>query len=285
MFRLIIGALLLTASAAYGQLAETARNIAMGGAVRGDPVGNSALIANVAGMARSQMYAAQGQYTRSAGGFNAVGANVVDSKTKPNFAVGAAYNFQWSSDDAIINSGHDARLGFAHPFRPKVFHAGLGLRYLHINREVAEVGTEIRDFTMDAGLLFSPTPAVHIGLVGHNLLETKDPSVTRQAGGGIAFTGEFVTLDADLIYDFDAHPDGAKPIAAVGGEMLVSGMIPLRAGYRYDGITENNWVSGGVGFMDRSSARGEGNQINLAFRQNLDVSEEWLFAASLVFFL
>lgn len=284
MFRLILGFGLLTATAAHAQLAETARQVAMGGAVRGDPVGNSALVANPAGMARSQMYAAQGQYVRNAGGFNAVGANVVDSKTKPNLAMGAAYHYQWSSDDEIINSGHDARLGFAHPFRPNVFHAGIGLRYLHINREINTVGTEIRDFTMDAGLLFSPTPSVHIGLVGHNLLETEDETITRQAGGGIAFTGEFVTLDADLIYDFDAHADGAKPIVAVGGEMLVSGMIPLRAGYRFDGVTEQNWVSGGVGFLDRSS-RKNGNQINLAFRQNLDMTDDWLFAANLVFFL
>ena len=269
---------------AQAQIAETARGIAMGGAVRGDPVGNSALIANPAGMARSYIYAGQGQYVRDSNGINAVGGNVVDSKTNQALAVGAAYHYQWASDDAVSADGHDVRLGFAHAFQPQVFHFGLGLRYLHLDRVAGDVKTEVRDFTLDAGLLYSPSPSVHLGVVGHNLINAEDPSLPRQAGGGIAFTGELVTLDFDALADFESHPDGPKPIVAVGGEMLLGAVIPLRGGYRYDGVTESNWLSGGLGFLDTSRSK-EGNQLNVAFRQNLSNTKEWLFAGTLILFI
>lgn len=272
------------APAAHAQIAETARGIAMGGAVRGDPVGNSALIANPAGMARSYIYAGQAQYVRDNTGLNAVGGNIVDSKTNQALAMGAAYHYQWASDDDVRADGHDVRLGFAHAFRPQVFHFGLGLRYLHLDRVAGDVKTEVRDFTLDAGILYSPSPSVHLGLVGHNLIDAEDASLPRQAGGGIAFTGEHVTLDFDALADFESHPDGARPMLAVGGEMLVGGVIPLRAGYRHDGVTESNWLSGGVGFLDTTRSK-EGNQLNLAFRQNLTNTQEWLFAGTIILFL
>lgn len=288
MFRSALALLSLAALALAGsaqaQIAETARGIAMGGAVRADPVGNSALISNPAGMARSYIYAGQGQYVRDSTGLNAVGGNVVDSKTNQALAVGAAYHFQWASDDDVSNDGHDVRLGFAHAFRPQVFHFGLGLRYLHLDRSVGDVKSEVRDFTLDAGLLYSPSPSVHLGLVGHNLIDAEDPSLPRQAGGGIAFTGEHVTIDFDALADFESHPDGPKPLLAVGGEMLIGGVIPLRGGYRYDGVTENNWLSGGLGFLDTSRSK-EGNQLNVAFRQNLSNTQEWLFAGTLILFI
>lgn len=285
MFRRIIGiAVVLLAPAAHAQIAETARGIGMGGALRGDPVGNSAIIANPAGMARSYLYSAQGQYVRTGSKLNAAGASIVDSKTKPALATGLAYHYQWSGEDGVSNDGHDVRLAFAHPFKPQVFHFGIGMRYLHLDRKVGEVSDELREFTLDAGFLFSPTPAVHIGVVGHNLIKTDDLAAPRQAGGGIAFTGQYVTLDFDGVADFDSDPDGAKPILAVGGEMVLGQVIPVRAGYTYNGVTEENFVSGGVGFIDTARSK-EGNQLNVSYRQNVDNTDDWLLAATIVLFM
>lgn len=285
MFRRFIGAaVLLLAPAAQAQFVETARGIGMGSALRGDPVGNSAIVANPAGMARSYLYGAQAQYVRTNAKLNAASASVVDSKTKPALATGLAYAYQWSGEEGVVNDGHDVRLAFAHPFVPQVFHFGLGMRYLHLDRAVGDVSSEVRDFTLDVGMLYSPTPAVHIGLVGHNLLEVDDPTVTRQAGGGIAFTGHFVTVDFDAIADFDGHPDGAKPILAAGAEMVLGQVVPLRGGYTYNGVTEQNYISGGLGFIDTARSK-EGNQLNISYRQNIDTTEEWLLSATLVLFL
>lgn len=285
MFRRLIGiAVLLVAPAAQAQFAETARGIGMGGALRGDPVGNSAIISNPAGMARSYLYAAQAQYVRTGSKLNALGASIVDSKTKPALATGLAYHYQWADGDGVSNDGHDVRLAFAHPFKPQVLHFGVGMRYLHLDRKVGDVSSELREFTMDAGLLFSPAPSVHLGAVGHNLIKTDDPAATRQAGGGIAFTGQWVTLDFDALADFDGHPDGTKPILAVGGEMVAGQVIPLRAGYTYNGVTEQNFVSGGVGFIDTTRSK-EGNQLNVSYRHNLENSDDWLLSATVVLFL
>lgn len=285
MFRRFIGfAVVLLAPAAYAQIAETARGIGMGGALRGDPVGNSAIIANPAGMARSYLYAAQGQYVRNGAKLNAAGASIVDSKTKPALATGLAYHYQFSGEEGVTNDGHDVRLAFAHPFKPQVFHVGIGMRYLHLDRKVADVSSELREFTLDAGMLFSPTPAVHLGLVGHNLIKTDDPAAPRQAGGGIAFTGHHVTLDFDGVADFDSHPDGVKPVLAAGAELVLGQVIPVRGGYTYNGVTEQNFVSGGLGFIDTTRSK-EGNQLNVSYRQNVDNTDDWLLSATVVLFM
>lgn len=260
------------------------RALGMAGAVRGDPVGNSAVVGNPAGMARSYLYSAEASYVRAAPGYNAAGLNVVDSKTQPALAVGLAYAYQFTDGDQPIDDGHDARLAFAHAFVQQVFSVGIGLHYVHIDREAAEEKDEkVRTFTLDAGLLLSPSPAFHIGLVGHNLIATENPLLPRQMGGGVAYTGEFLTLDADVLADFDR---GEKTVVVVqtGLETIIGGVVPFRLGFELDGATEQKWVGGGVGFLD-TRTRKEGNQLNIAFKQNLDQTDAWVFSGGLVMFM
>ena len=61
----------LLASPAAAQLLDDPRAMGMGGAVRGDPVGVSALLYNPAGMARAGVYQANVAYVR--GGASEVG--------------------------------------------------------------------------------------------------------------------------------------------------------------------------------------------------------------------
>ena len=278
----------LLVGAAQAQIADTPRSLAMGGAVRGDPVGSSALLRNPAGMSRSYIYAAEAAYTRAApSNVNTGGLNIVDSKTKPSVAVGLAYAYQFTDSGEPANDGHDVRLAFAHPFVPQVFNVGLGLHYLHLDRDVnvddkKEVD-ELRAFTLDAGLLFSPTPAFHIGVVGHNLINTDDPGFPRQAGGGIAFTGELFTIDFDALADFDRGEE-TKAVLAGGLEMLIAGAVPFRLGFEYDGPTDQKWASGGIGFLD-TRTRKEGNQLNIAYRQSIEDSKNWIFSGGMVLFL
>ncbi len=259
------------------------RAVAMGGAVRGDPLHASALFYNPAGMARAYTYAAQGLYNRSGpGSLNVAGGAIVDSKTQPQLAVGAAYGYVFSDPDEELEvSGHDARLGFAHAVRENVAFVGMALRYLHYDR--ADPVEDTKGFTLDAGLLFSLSPSFHLGLTGRNLIDHDDPTFPREAGGGIAYTGGIFVLDFDTVFDFTTA-DKAKPVYSVGGEALVAETFPLRAGFEYNTALDAKFVGGGIGFMS-SEAGASGTQLNIAFRQNLDETDQYQFVAGLTLFL
>ncbi|MCA9537748.1 MAG: hypothetical protein KC620_02600 [Myxococcales bacterium] len=273
------------ASGAHAQSLDSPRGMAMGG-VRADPVASSAVVYNPAGMARAYLYAAEVQYFRlGPDDVNVVGVNVVDSKTQPSLAVGAAYGYHFSDDDAPVDiKGHDARLAFAHPLVQNQVNAGVSLRYVDISRKSGGVDNGVDGFTLDAGLLISLSGAFHLGAIGQNLVHIDDPAMPRRAGGGIAYTGEPLVLDVDVLADFDTHEDGTKAVVSAGGELLLADTVPIRAGYEYDGAREQQWVSGGVGFVT-SGEGGQAGQISISYKQNLDHSDQFGFGIGLMLFL
>lgn len=287
----LCAALALLATPAAAQLLDDPRAIAMGG-VRGDPVANSAVMHNPAGLSRAYLYFAEAMYLRDGQGNNVAGVNIVDSKTQQQLAVGVAYGYQFTDSDAdLLTEGHDVRLSMSHPFSDRV-HIGVGLHYLHLERSVptkeGEDPIEVDDlkgFTLDAGLLIDLGQGLSIGLVGENLIDLEDASVPRRAGGGLAFAADQVSIDVDVLADFDRHPDGDTAVLIDGGfELLVADVVPLRAGYTWDGALEQSWVGGGVGFLTRGEGS-NGGQISISYRHNLDVDDAWILAAGLTMFL
>lgn len=277
---------LVLAAPAGAQLLDDPRAVAMSG-MRGDPIANSAVYHNPAGMSRAFIYAAEALYARDAAGQNVAGVNIVDSKTQQNLGVGVSYGYQFSDSDAPVKSdGHDVRLALSHPLSDRI-HAGVGLRYLHLDRE-ADEGVEVEDlkgFTLDAGVLVEVGSGIHLGVSGENLIDLDDPAVPRQLGGALGFTGESFTLDVDVMADFDRHPEGETAVVvATGLELLVADTIPLRVGYTWDGALEESWVGGGVGFITKG-AGSNGGQVSISYRQNVTDTEHYVFSAGLTVFL
>ena len=269
----------------WSQIADSPRAMGMSG-VRGDPVGSSAVIANPAGMSRAYVYAAEGQYFRSGDGdLNAVGLNIVDSKTQPQLAVGLNYAYQFADSDAeMAQDGHDLRLSLAHALVAEKFHLGVTMRYLAIDRAAPGKQLEnLEGFTLDAGLLISLSPMVHLGLVGSSLIDMDDKKLPRRAGGGISYTGTPLVIDVDVLADFETHEDGPKVVVATGIELLIAESVPLRAGYEYDGARETSWVSGGLGFMTGQGT--SGGQISVAYRHNVKESKHIGFGLAITMFL
>ena len=252
--------------------------------VRADPVGSSALIYNPAGLSRSYMYVVEAQYFRAGpGNQNALAVNIIDSKAQPQLPVGLSYGFQFTDGDpAVSEKGHDVRLAFAHPAVPEHLHVGVGLRYLSIDRSGGGV-SNLEGFTLDAGMLILFGSGLQIGLVGENLVDLEDPAISRRAGGALAYAGQFVVLDVDVMMDFESHDDGAKPVIAAGMEFLVGGAVPFRVGYIQDEAREDAWVSGGVGFMTGEQA--QGGQLSLAYRHNLEYTDVFDFGLAITLFL
>ena len=298
---------------AQAQYLDSSRGAGMG-AVRGDPVGSSAVIYNPAGLSRALFYSAEAQYFRAQQErVNVAGITIVDSRTQPQLAVGVAYGYQFSDKSAEIqHNGQDVKLALAHAVIPERFHVGFGFRYVAVNRtygdledaddmEMANMTEDLRPnlealegFTVDAGLLFSPSRSFHIGVVGHNLVDVESDALPVQAGGGIAYTGNPVVLALDGLADFSRHPDGVKPVLAGGLEVLLGRLVPFRLGYKFDGVgtcdeatnqcEANHWVSGGIGFMSAPRG-GKSNQLTISYKHNITEPTEINVGLGLIFFL
>ena len=268
---------------ARADILDDPRALGMGTAVRGDPLANTALIYNPAGMSRSYVYAAEIEFFRAGpGDGNAVGINIVDSKTQPNLAVGAAYAYEFTDSKTEPKiDGHNARLGFSHAVLPNQVFMGVGLHYLNVDRTAPLDDT--KGFTVDAGALVSLTPAFHLGVVGQNLIDLQDREQPRLAGGGIAYTGGRLTLDFDTMVDFTTQ-EKAQPVYAVGGELLLGESVPVRLGFERNQASGKSIFGGGLGFMTADEATG-GSQFNLAFRQDLGDAKAYHFGVGLAFYL
>ena len=228
--------------------------------------------------------------------------------------MGIAYGYQFTDKTADIqHNGQDVKLAMAHAVVPERFHVGFGFRYIAVNRSYGETEATDSDamnmmdviddrpalealegFTVDAGLLFSASRSVHIGLVGHNLIDVDDDQLPVQAGGGIAYTGSPVVLAVDGLADFSRHPDGPKPVISSGIEVLLGQLVPFRLGYTFDGVgtcdetsdacQANHWASGGIGFMSAPRG-GRSNQLTVSYKHNLTEPTEINIGLGLIFFL
>ncbi len=275
-------AFLAQANIASGQeqVVDNPRGVAMG-ALSADAIGTSGIIHNPAGLSRAYVYQIDLLFLRNEpGNLNITGVNIADSKSQPAVATGLSYGYHSTDKGADFEQkGHDVRLSFAHPAIPDRLHLGVGLRYLEIERST--VG--LQGFTVDAGLIFSATKGFHIGLVGKNLVDLDDPLAPRQAGGGVAFTGDAVTLTTDVLIDFTRHPDGPKPIFEAGLEGLMGDTIPIRVGYINDRVMTHQYVGGGLGFIVREG--GGNGQLMLAYRHNITEAKNYTFGIGLTMFL
>lgn len=273
----------LWVSPAAAQLLDSPRAMGMGGATRGDPVGASAVVTNPAGMSRGMAYAVEGQVFRNAQSQSTVtGVNVVDSKTQPTLAVGAAYGYVFSDGSADVKyKGHDARLAFASAIIPNQLHVGVGGHYMTIERDPGE---KLEGFTIDLGMLYQVSGNLNIGLVGQNLIEIDDPLIRRRLGGGVAVVASVLTIDGDLMYDMGKKGEDPKPDFSIGAEALLGKAIPLRVGYERLGRSQLQYISGGIGYTSTSGGA-RGNQLNMGYRANSEDPSDFTISAAITMFL
>ncbi|MFN3198324.1 MAG: hypothetical protein ACE366_07870 [Bradymonadia bacterium] len=274
---------------ASAQSVISPRAVGMGNAVRADPRNNSALIINPAGMSRDYVYAAQFGYARSNASKANVGQlNVVDSRTQPALAMGVAYGYGFADNNAPVEEGgHDVRVGFSTAPSDRVS-IGVALHYLSLTRK--DPIEDLNAFTLDAGLLMQLTDQINLGLVGHNIAPTDDPGFPTEVGGGLAFVDQRFTLGVDVVVNVTPErPEGSeeeespKPRIMAGAEFLLQDSVPLRVGYERDQTQEADFVTGGLGFI--MSDKGGGGQINIGYRHNLTVSDDFQLVAGITLFL
>jgi hypothetical protein len=196
------------------------------------------------------------------------GGTVVDSVTS---RLCGSFSFLggWADPTGVDRSFLDMRLALAFPITER-FIVGLGGRYLKLTQSglgafglsavsggLTDPGSTttprgrlpmINAVTWDAGMVIKPTDSIYIAVVGQNLTYTKNGLLPLTVGGGLGYGSESFSIEADAIADIGSWD---KPTARVGAgaEYVIAGMVPLRAGYRFDQGGKLHTVSLGTGYV------------------------------------
>ncbi len=268
--------------AAAQEFSQGVRSAGMGEAFTAVASGTSALYHNPAGAARAPMYALDAGYEYTPTG-NALSAAIVDSKTNPSIAAGVGYGYYFGRGDDKVR-GHDIRVGLALPVMPDRISVGIGGHWLIVKDTITTmddagdpVQTDIELMngpTIDAGIMFRATRLLHFGVAGRNLIEQ-----CKRAGceaiaptiisGGLAFGLESgLLLSGDVGVDLTTAPDPAPDLGA-GIEYLISGVVPIRAGYQYKGGLTQHLLTFGAGWRSTAAGVDVGYQLDLQDTSNM----------------
>lgn len=287
----------------YGQN-ETPRAAAMGGALRATGSGTTASFLNPAALSGVRVYHIDGltEVTPETRRW-VVGAAIADSTTSRLAGSFSMMGTPMAMDpDGINRSWLDLRLAFAYPITER-FVIGVGGRYLKAVQSgigpfgwsLASGGLKdplvtdgsraalINNFTFDIGLVMKPAESVYIAAVGQNLAVARNGFLPLTLGGGIGFSRDALTIEADAIADLDSWSTTAAliPTARVmaGAEYVVGETVPLRLGYQYDQGASLSTLSLGGGF------RAAAFSIDVAVKRTLALPGATTIGIGLSYFL
>ena len=189
------------------------------------------------------------------------GGAIADSSTS-RIAGGFGGTYNQMDPDGIKRQFADLRLSVAYPLGDRLS-LGVTGRYLRVAQKVsagplgaslASDGTReepiFSEFTFDAGAAVQITENIRAALSGRNLTAPGTALAPLAMAGGIGWSNQTVTIEADSLIDFTTF-GSARARAMVGGEVMVADRFPLRAGYRYDAGMKTHAVSLGAGYVDK----------------------------------
>jgi hypothetical protein len=258
---------------------ETARLSGMGGALRATGTGTAGIFINPATLpvVRTYQIAAVTQITPEVGQW-VVGGVVVDSVTSRLAGALSVDGTPISADPNGTNRTFlDARLALGAPLGDRLT-VGVAGRYLKVDQSgvgplgFSEVAGGLQDpnvpqtnraapsrlalvnaANFDVGLLLKLSENLFLAGVGQNLAYQANGFFPFRVGGGLGFSAETFTVEADGVADLNSWSTTAspKPTARVmvGGEYVVNATVPIRAGFGYDQGANLSTLSVGSGFV------------------------------------
>lgn len=264
--RRIFALSLVVSTAAFAQATQvtpdlrdlgTARSIAMGGAFESLGYGSEAIGGNPAalGLYKRYLIEATGAWDIPNGyGFGSIG--LADSTNE--LQAGVSYTFA-TYGGLQRRYAHVTTLAGSYAFG-QIISLGVAVRHHAI------VGaSNTNSVTMNAGVIVRPVPQFSFGFSGHNLIGVYNKDVSRYFVGSISaqfFNQLSPAIDVRL--DFNER----IPRWAIHGgvEWLIANMVPIRAGYEYDGIANphHHYISFGAGWFY------EGSGIDIAYRHEIN---------------
>lgn len=257
-------ALCLSSTAALAQPAEDLRDVmsarayGMGGAYRALGLGTEAVLGNPAAMVLYPAYRveATGAWDTSQKE-GLLGVSIVDAATS-RLGMGVDYHWVSLGRGGARSSAHLSSLGLGLPLSQSLM-IGAVARYLRLSGESRYANS----LTGDLGLLLRPSPSLVAGVSAHNLIDTGYEEMTRYYSAHVGVLTGLLTVAADVRADFTTN-DRTTLTYAGGLEYITAQVLPLRAGYTYNGFTRASQLSAGVGFLTEG-----GGGIDLAYRHDL----------------
>ena len=241
------------------------RAMGMGEAFTASATGTGALFHNPAGISAVMMYSMEAAYVHDLStGVNTIHASVTDGKSNSWLGGGVGYSFSTSSDSAELagHTGHDFYSALSVPVVPGWVIAGATLHYLDYTRFDQDIADGV---TLDTGLLFSLGSSFSLGAAGRNLIDIEGLNRPKQAKFGLSYHNRIFQVSGDTFVDFG---DGDPTVSfAIGAEVVITGIVPIRLGYLNNRYTSHSSISAGVGY--RSQLIGG----DILFRQDLSESD------------
>lgn len=240
----------------------------------GTAAGNDGLYVNPGAIAARRRYALETGILLDRRGAETVdrflGGSIVDSESSP---VTAGVSFLRAQKG--LHTGNVVHFALAGPIAEK-FYLGVGGKYLSLSgpRNVSAV-------TVDAGVFWQVAELVSVGIAGYDLVPVNDDvAAPMGAGAGIALGSDrSFQLTGDWRADFDRLGKTTNRYAA-GAEVLLGGLVPLRAGWMKDEVLDTQWWSIGAGLVSAN-----GIALDVGYRQSLDDPSARTIAATLKVFV
>jgi len=260
-------------------LANTAAGTALSGAVRSAAVGPTALAYNPAAMHQVLQYAVDtGYYYNAPSSAHGFTAAIVDSKTNQMLAAGFSYTYLMdqslgANQKLMDRSGHIVRGALASGYRSQGLNIHVGSSITYFDSDLSG-GDRTKSVTVDAGILAVINDMFRLAVVGHNLVESKSDDLPRRLGIGTSIFFSSFLLSFDAVLDFETL-DHTAALYKVGTEYSIAERFPIRVGYEYNDLIQEQYISGGVGFVTQVIG------FEFGFRQNLTDKKDNLFSFNL----
>jgi len=244
---------------------ESPRGVALGSGVRAAAASTQAQADNPANLVVGGVYHIESffAYDPTFKRYG-TGVSVVDAMTS-RLAAGMSFRALFGSNDAGENEGWEAKLGLGLPIGDMI---SIGIAGRYANFRIADTHAKpehpvmegqpadrrfhLEAFTMDAAITLRPVPGFALSALAYNMIDTDSPLAPLVVGGSGAFSSAGLTVGGDFLWDLNKQDLFPGPVVVIGGgiEYLASGMAPIRIGYQYDQGRDQNFITGGLGFVN-----------------------------------
>jgi hypothetical protein len=246
------------------------------GAYRGIAAGNDGMFTNAASLAARRRYSMEAAWLlgRFAGEtqFQSLNLSVVDSETA-KVTGGVAYT-RVLSGDWIGNLFH---VPVAFPVSERFF-LGVTGKYQSLD---GPAGDMMRAGNVDASAFWLPSAGFGLGVAGYNLLDAGHVSQQPRGIGVGASYGNDRSYHVAVDWRGDFQRRGRLTnLFAIGGEVLLGDLVPVRASFVKDETRNASFWSAGLGIVTSS-----GFALDAGYRQGIDATDDRTFAVAVKLFL
>ena len=144
----------------------------------------------------------------------------------------------------------------------RLFGFGVGVRYFYRS---TKLGGSEHALTLAPSIATVIQDSVIVSITAENVIPTGNPDAPLGMSTGTRWQiSRQLALAFDTEVDFESVEDKVAFTPMVGAEFRAGDVVPLRAGWRRDGVDGTRWLTGGIGVENES--------VGLSYGLSLDLS-------------